>query len=768
MTNTARSASWPTQLLLGVRMALAGGRDCRLRTLLTAVGVGLGVTALLLAASMPAVRAHRDDRLRAQSGALISAPHADRSDHSLLMTDISTSFHGRQVLGRAVHPEGPAAPVPPGLTSYPAPGTMAVSPALAELLRSPSGKLLRDRLPEPITGTVGQAGLVGPGDYAFFLGSDQLTDSAEGVVRLDHFADKLPPKPTDPLLVLLTVAGVVILLCPVAVFLAAAVRFGGEARDRRLAALRLAGADRATTARIATGESLLGALFGLVVGAGCYLMTRQLIERFTVAGLSVFRSDLYPQPVLAAAALLAVPVLAVLVTLLTMRRIAAEPLGVVRGARTRPRRVWWRLALPATGVALLVGERDQLAVGYSTQGIAIVVIGLLLLLVGTTLLLPPLLDWAGRALRRVDGPPAWQLALARVRFSPETATRPVTGIVVTVAGAIALQTLLGAMATARATMDTGYTDRSLISAHFSPGSGARATEYANRVHGTAGVADALGYTEFYGTSGVQGVPVWVADCETLRRFAPITDCADGDVFTARGAVGPATVGALSVLDSATPWQPPAPRGEVSMLNVPDQPPGPPARTGLLATPGAVPADLLRAKRATLAIHTVPGQADADELVRTAVARLDRQAAVYRPTDPLPDQGFLSIRRALTAGTAAILALIGAGMLVGLLEQLREQRRTLAVLTAFGTRRRTLACSLLWQSGVPVLIGLALATVSGIGLAAALLYLERLRPVVAWQDVLVLTGVGAAAVLATTLLSLPALWRRTNGGGLRHE
>lgn len=59
-------------------------------------------------------------------------------------------------------------------------------------------------------------------------------------MRLDHFADQLPPKPTDPLLVLLTVAGVVILLCPVAVFLAAAVRFGGEARDRRLAALRLA------------------------------------------------------------------------------------------------------------------------------------------------------------------------------------------------------------------------------------------------------------------------------------------------------------------------------------------------------------------------------------------------------------------------------------------------------------------------------------------------------------------------------------------------
>ena len=51
---------------------------------------------------------------------------------------------------------------------------------------------------------------------------------------------------------------------PVAVFIAAAVRFGGEARDRRLAALRLVGADRAATVRVAAGESALGALAGLV------------------------------------------------------------------------------------------------------------------------------------------------------------------------------------------------------------------------------------------------------------------------------------------------------------------------------------------------------------------------------------------------------------------------------------------------------------------------------------------------------------------------
>lgn len=60
----------------------------------------------------------------------------------------------------------------------------------------------------------------------------------------------------------------VVLLTPVAVFIAAAVRFGGERRDRRLAALRLVGSDRSMTRRIAAGEALAGALLGLAPRTG--------------------------------------------------------------------------------------------------------------------------------------------------------------------------------------------------------------------------------------------------------------------------------------------------------------------------------------------------------------------------------------------------------------------------------------------------------------------------------------------------------------------
>lgn len=73
-------------------------------------------------------------------------------------------------------------------------------------------------------------------------------------MRLDRFGT--PPEFTskeenDPVIMLLVLVVFVVLLTPVAVFIATAVRFGGERRDRRLAALRLVGSDAAATRRIA-------------------------------------------------------------------------------------------------------------------------------------------------------------------------------------------------------------------------------------------------------------------------------------------------------------------------------------------------------------------------------------------------------------------------------------------------------------------------------------------------------------------------------------
>ncbi|MFC7468294.1 FtsX-like permease family protein [Actinomadura keratinilytica] len=137
----------------------------------------------------------------------------------------------------------------------------------------------------------------------------------------------------------------VVLLTPVAVFIATAVRFGGERRDRRLAALRLVGADRPTVRRIAGGEALGGALLGLAVGAALFLALRPLAQYVEVWDVGVFAGDLVPDPLLGLVVLLGVPLAAVLVTLVSLKSVAIEPLGVVRHAKPHRRRLWWRLLL---------------------------------------------------------------------------------------------------------------------------------------------------------------------------------------------------------------------------------------------------------------------------------------------------------------------------------------------------------------------------------------------------------------------------------------
>jgi ABC-type antimicrobial peptide transport system permease subunit len=108
------------------------------------------------------------------------------------------------------------------------------------------------------------------------------------------------------------------------------------------------------------------------------------------------------------------------------------------------------------------------------------------------------------------------------------------------------------------------------------------------------------------------------------------------------------------------------------------------------------------------------------------------------------------------------------MLVNVIEQLRERRQLLAVLVAFGTRRRTLGGSVLFQVAIPVVLGLALAVLTGSVLALALQAAVEAPLTFDWQGVGLTSGTAALVVLLTTAGSLPLLWRLTRPGNLRSE
>ncbi|PSM37587.1 hypothetical protein C6Y14_41205 [Streptomyces dioscori] len=763
-----------------MRFALAGGREGMVRTALTAVGVGLGVAMLLLAASVPTARHHRDERTHARIDVNLDDRAIDASDHTVLISDIDTVFRGKEIRGRMVQQEGSAAPLPPGVRRLPRPGEMVVSPALRRLLASPGSHLLRERLAHPVAGEVADAGLLDPGEYVFYLGGSHMVEGVGDTRRLDHFGKAYPRKPLSPELVLLGIAGIVVLLVPIGVFIAAAVRFGGEHRDRRLAALRLVGADRRTTATVAAGEVALSTLAGTALGAVLFLTGRQFAGLVEIQGLGVFTEDLTPEPVLVPVTVVAVFMLGLLVTRLSMHKVVVEPLGVVRRSGGTTRRLWWRIALPVLGLVLLRVIVQSPAGLRGGSGVVLVAVGMLALLVGVTAVLP----WAVDRLTRLCGgfgPLSWQLALRRMQLSGETATRSVNGIAVAVAGAVALQTLFTGLA-------HGPADGAAPTAHRAPSSHTRTAvarlaagagntaAYAPVLAATPGVREAVGFAELSVNPPDGGFTrtVRVADCAQLRRLASLPSCSDGDAFLttpvgmdrAHDVTTWQAGMTLRVGADGPGWRTPRITATVPVTSA--DPPGDAAERILLATPGAAGPTGMEDAVGTIRLTYTTTIEDVQDRIRTTAARLDPSFAVDFPGRPEKDTALDGIWRALLAGVAAVLLLIAASMLLGALEQIRDRARVLAVLSAFGTRRRTLAGSVLWQTALPVGLGLLVAGLTGTTLGGALLGIVGRPMVHDWSALLATAGIGAVASVGVTLLTLPTLWRSTRPQGLRHE
>lgn len=773
---------WLTDLALGARMAGSGGRSGRARTALTALGVGLGAALLLLAASVPAALAARDDRverIEVQWGQDVAQPAAD----TLLVRHYDLEFRDQGVRGLLVQPEGAKPPLPPGVAQLPGPGELVVSPALARLLESADGELLRPRLDYPVAGTIGDRGLSAPDQLAFYLGDDTLTET--GASRIDHFGvegagrDSLPPE----LLALLAV-GVVVLLLPVAMFVAVAVRFGGEQRDRRLAAVRLAGADVGAIRRIAAGEALLAAAVGLLAGAVFFLVGRQLVERIVVFDVSVFAADLRPSAPLLAVVLVGVPAMAVGVTMLAMRGLVVEPLGVVRRGRAPRRRLWWRFLPAIAGLLVLFPlMRRDLGAGNDPYLLAG---GVGLLLLGVTALLPWLIDAMVRR-QRGGGPVSWQLAMRRLQLSGGSVGRIVNGTALAAAGAIALQMVFTSVEADTVSADEAFSPPP-GSAMVLPGNstgreidGALAESVGDRFAAASGVRAARSFQSAmaHATKPHEAqVRLVIADCSTLQQLAKLPKCAGDEVFLVDPA-GAETAGGMApevvergvelrfdTADGARRWQVPPGADVVTVTDDLFRYSMPPA---VLATPAAaVPAP---APHLRVHLQLDPAVPDAIEHVRNAAASLDRSMNVTEVGPPISEaeREFNTIRSGLLAGVAATLVLIGLSLLVSTMEQLRERRRLLAMLAAVGAGRRQLAWSVLWQTAVPVVLGLLLAVSAGIGVGALLTVLVTSRSVaVDVANVAAVAGIAAGVVLLVTLATMPALWRLMRPEGLRTE
>ncbi|WP_329383742.1 ABC transporter permease [Streptomyces sp. NBC_01716] len=787
--------AWARDLALGARFAVSGGREGWARTALTALGVGLGVALLLAATAVPRILDARDARSLALGiPSASSQSAADGGTDTFIWADATTEFRGDPVSGRLLRPEGADAPPPPGVTKIPGAGEMVVSPALRDLLASSEGELLAQRLDDRIVGTIGDPGLVDPGDLRYYAGSSTLNVEAAGI-RSSGYGREASGTPFNPLLVVLVILMCVVLLVPVGVFIATAVRFGGERRDRRLAALRLVGADARTVRRIAAGEALFGTVAGLAVGAALFLIARQLVGHIRLWGFSAFPSDVVPEPGLALLIVLAVPLAAVLVTQTALSSVAIEPLGVVRDTRPRRRRLWWRLLLPLIGIGILATTaRVDEATRYVGQ--FPIAAGAACVLIGLAGLLPWLVEAVVSRLR--GGPVPWQLATRRLQLSSGTAARAVSGITVAVAGAIALQMMFGVMQKDFLQLTGQDTDRAdfYVSAEY--GDSALAERMIQDFRDTKGVSKVIGTVETYvvatGAPTEQGwqptTSLTVGTCATLRDIAELPSCRDGDTFVAhldsRAAkqVGAAGVKAQNSRtdEAAVPGRKidltgdyGEGKGEPVLWTLPGS-----ARTvtafpdpmgdvhdGILVTPGALGSAGLPGATAMVSIKVDQQVPDAAEYVRGTAADIDPTLRVRALKNLERDKQYASVQSGLQVGGTLTMMLIAASMLVSQIEQLRERRRLLSILVAFGTRRATLAWSVLWQTALPVVLGTALAIAGGLVLGTFMLGIIG-KSAGDWWVFAPYAAAGASVILLVTLASLPPLWRMMRPEGLRTE
>ncbi|MEV4508426.1 FtsX-like permease family protein [Dactylosporangium sp. NPDC049525] len=761
--HTGRLRRWAAEVGLGARLALTGGREGLLRTALTAVGVGLGVAVLLLSVSVPAMLDARSSRTAARDDDRYGSEQITPGDSTVLTLNINTSYHGKNVRGRLVRPDGAHPILPPGVRSVPAPGTMLVSPALRDLLASRDGALLRDRMPGTVGGTIGKDGLSGPNELVYYALRDDLAFGQPNVQRLDRYGSANVHEPLDPFLLMLVVVIFVVLLMPVAMFVAAATRFGGEQRDRRLAAVRLVGADSGMTRRIAAGEAVISAVLGLIAGAGFFLIGRQFVEYFEVAQLSVYGSDVRPPLPLLALLVVSVPLAALAMSLVALRRVVVEPLGVVRRATARThRRLWWRILTPLAGAALLApltGSHGEFNPWQAVGGVSLV-------LLGVALLLPWVFD---RLVGRLGagGGLAWQMAVRRLQLSGGSSVRAVGAIAVAAAGTIALQMLFVA-ADAAYTKNTGQDParvQAVTTVTMSALSSERDAAGLDARLRAAGMPSVSTYRRDVARFGEDGfVNVAIGDCAVLRELAVLDQCADGDVFLLdQPELRGQTVGIGDPDRPGPPWTVPATaRTATPRLDPYGQP-----VTGLLITPAAAPA--ARADPSYISyVRLAPGDPDAEERLRNAAMAINPTMDVSIMRSRAADSTFAGIRRGLFAGATVTLLLVGLSLLVGTVEQLRERRRTLAALIAFGTRRSTMGWSILWQTLVPVALGLVLATALGLGLGALLLATVDVPFHADVAGIGIVCGIAGGVVLLVTAASLPALWRLMRPDGLRFE
>jgi hypothetical protein len=692
---------------LGLRLAVAGGRESLLRLAVTAFGVAVGVVLLLLCLTGQSAEQGRAERSGWQS-ADPDTP-ATAPDPALFLT--VTDYHrGTAMIRGYVAALGPRPPVPPGLERLPRPGEVAVSPAMRRLLASTPDDQLDDRYPGRVTATIGDAGLAHPDQLVALIGRtpEQLGQvTSRSLYRVRGFGSLPSGYAFYQGIRVLLLLGAVLLLVPVVIFIVMATRVAAASREQRLATIRLVGATRPQAAVVAAAETGLGAVAGAALGwAGYEAGRRILAATVTFQGARFFVDDVVVAPWLLALVLAGVPLLATLTTIVALSRVQTGPLATSRHGRRPPPSA--RRALPlAVGIGGLLAAAPLRRVvdretGDTLDNLAPVFV--ILTIVGFVAIGPWLCLLAGRGLARVSRRVPGLIAARRIASDPSATFRAVSIVVLAV-------------------FSVTYSASLVDAAEDGPVDGGRGVLRPGVVEVITG-----------GVPEAKVAPLLSERAVTTRSgFAGefVESCAE----LARVVTRPCSLSGLA---------------EVGVGERPEL-----ADTDLPISMVYIPTD---------------GTPAAENRVRTRAANLVPNALIHTQRDRVETDAFFfaSLEQLQRLVWYFVLLVAACSLTVGMLAGVIERRRPFALLRASGLRLGELRQVVLLETAAAMLVTAAVGV--GLGMASSYAFALFGDLAWTWPDagVFAMVGIGVLAALVLSTLTLPLLNASTRLDAVRYE
>lgn len=774
--------TWIADVTLGFRLALAD-RKSVVRAVFVAAGVGISLVILLGVASIPHAVSSYSERRDAQTAIYAEQPGAN----GVQAYPIDTSYYGVRVSGMAVVEATATSPTPPGVSTLPGPGEFAVSPALRRLLDSDEGKLLRPRFDGKIVELIGDSGLAGPSQYRFYRGvttieADAALNQAPRYIIGWGQSDTGGPRTAVVLLTVIFAGTGAVILVPPLTFVSMAGRLSSGSRDRRLAAMRLAGMSAKQIRRVGAAETLPASLLGIVIGFALYVIGRSFVERITFGNDSLFQSDVLPGVVFGVLAVLLVPVLTMAVAIFGMRGVIVEPLGVVRRSRPRPQRVVWRLCVLAVGLAgfsyLLLNpsevKRDSGAVLLIASGVIV--------LLAVPLLLPVLIAWIVGKLPTGQSA-GWLLGVRRLQADPGAHSRIVSGVGVTLAGILVLQGMLyWTQTTVTGPSSAAANDNIVVQM---PGN-AQTLELTTKISDLPGVASAsIQTTLALGWSGDGGTPLYASysDCAAVEKAADVS-CTPGDVFKfdlTDPQPLPKAGTALTVMkyNPETDTYVDAGKAAGTMpADIKTVTPNPATNrfsSDIIFTTGSLPlsaTEVVAIDGTTVFLTQSGHDPDLIERVRNELLALPSSMVFGGGEDAAPlsavNQTIETLQGLLIVVAITIILLAVAALVVTAADQISERKGAFAYLAASGVPRSELSKSVVFSAAIPTVVGVALSSIAGVALTWAFIKLTGQTPVLAWGQIGALVGLTLVLVALAVASTLPAVRSATRPDSLPHD